>query len=78
MPESADTSSDANRKAESLRIIGANPSKVSTDADGVPKYRIEGVWSVPLKGPVIPPVGSELPEAFQHVGVTNETSVIVG
>lgn len=36
--------------------------------DGVPEYRMEGVWSLPVKGPAIAPVDPVLMAAFHEVG----------
>ncbi|GAA2940328.1 dimethylmenaquinone methyltransferase [Microbacterium luteolum] len=40
---------------------------IAIGPDGIPEYRIEGAWSLPVKGPTIAPVDPELVEAFREV-----------
>lgn len=35
--------------------------------DGIPEYRIEGAWTLPVKGPAIPALDAGLVEAFRAV-----------
>jgi regulator of RNase E activity RraA len=41
---------------------------VAIGPDGVPEYRMEGVWSLPVKGPEIAEIDPGLIEAFHEVG----------
>jgi regulator of RNase E activity RraA len=40
---------------------------VTLGADGIPEYRIDAAWSLPVKGPAIPPIDPALIEAFGEV-----------
>lgn len=47
---------------------------VAIGPDGIPEYRMEGVWSLPVKGPAIPAVDTALLEAFQDVGAATASA----
>lgn len=42
--------------------------------DGIPEYRIEGAWSIPVTGPPIAPIDPALLEAFQGVGAATASA----
>lgn len=42
--------------------------------DGIPEYRMEGVWSLPVRGPAIAPIDPELLAAFHDVGAATASA----
>jgi regulator of RNase E activity RraA len=47
---------------------------VAIGPDGIPEYRIESAWSLPVKGPAIPSVAPELLEAFRSVSAATASA----
>lgn len=46
----------------------------SVGPDGIPEYRMEGVWSLPVKGPAIPPLDPDLIAGFSNVGAATASA----
>ena len=42
--------------------------------DGIPEYRMEGVWSLPVKGPAIPAIDPDLIAGFHEVGAATASA----
>lgn len=42
--------------------------------DGIPNYRMEGVWSLPVVGPSIPPIDPGVVAAFHDVGAATASA----
>lgn len=49
---------------------------VSIGPDGIPEYRIEGAWSLPVRGPAIPPLDPGLVEAFGEVSSATASAIL--
>lgn len=47
---------------------------VAIGPDGIPEYRIEAAWSLPVKGPAIAPLDPALVEAFQNVSAATASA----
>jgi len=47
---------------------------VAIGPDGIPEYRIEAAWSLPVKGPAIPAVDPGLLNAFHDVGAATASA----
>lgn len=49
---------------------------VSIGADGIPEYRIEGAWSLPVKGPAVPELDPALVDAFHNVSAATASATL--
>lgn len=49
---------------------------VSIGPDGIPEYRLEGAWSLPVRGPAIPTVDPGLIEAFADVSAATASAIL--
>jgi regulator of RNase E activity RraA len=47
---------------------------VRVGPDGIPEYRMEGVWSLPVVGPTIPAIDPDLIGAFHGVGAATASA----